>query len=196
MHITVYVWKLASGDEELLSNIIEKTLEIKEFSIVELQDSKYQKPHPEEILLCFGARAFNLVSAESNQAIKLPGVYQLYASLENTGYRHEAWSILKSLKESPPSFREEQQIELKPEDLAINLTAKSRNLIKHIQEDRTEYWVGTTASGKKVAITNSPNFINTNCNFQITFEELYAARLAVDLLGLKSLVLVKEKKDD
>lgn len=195
MNLIVYVWKLAQNDKELLDKIIEKALDQKLYTLIELQETQGHRPIPGDTLLCFGARAFNLISAEHSQAIRLPLVSQLHEVPANRSFRLEAWTILQNIKNAP-NILEEDTIEIRPEDLAHNLTTRSKELVKHIQEDKTEYWIGTTALGKKVLIGNLPNLNTIPCNFRLTFEELYAARLAVDLLGLTSLILVKENKDD
>lgn len=196
MNLTVYVWKLLEGEKELLDLIIEKALDQKEYLLVELQETPGHKPAPGDLLLCFGARAFNLISADHPQAVRLPQLSQLKELPANRSHRIEAWGILQNVKNTPVITKEDSQLEIKPEDLATNLTTRSKDLVRHIQEDKTEYWIGTTALGKKVLISPTPNNNKTPCNFQITFEELYAAKLAVDLLGLTSLTLVKGNKDD
>ena len=92
---------------------------------------------------------------------------------------------------------QENQKKNKPNNKPTNkqLTNNQQQL-KNIEEDKTEYWLGTTSLGKKVLITNKQNTTHIPCNYQMTFEELYAAKLAFDLLGLKSLTLVKGNKDD
>lgn len=196
MNLIVYVWKLNQGDKELLSVMLEKALEQTEFSIVELHDApKRTNSLPSDVLLCFGMRAFNLISYTYPQAIKLPLLSQLRDSSENQAHRLEAWKILQNIKNLSASTTEDDCLEVSPEDLTRNLTKRSKELIEHIQEDKTKYWIGTTSLGKKVLISQTPN-IKIPCSFQITFEELYAAKLAVELLGLTSLTLVKGNKDD
>jgi hypothetical protein len=196
MNIIVYVWKLLEDEQVLLNAIIEQVFEQKEYLLVELQDSTEYKPSTNDLLLCFGIRSFNIVSADYPQAVNLPQLSKLKNTAANRNYRAEAWSILKQLKDKPLNLIEDTQLELKPEDLAHNLTTRNKDLVRHIQQDKTECWIGTTILGKKVLISPIPNNNTIPCNFQLTFEELYAAKLAIELLGLTSLTLFKGKKDD
>jgi hypothetical protein len=196
MNLTVYVWKLAEKEKELLDIIIEKALDLKEYQLIELALIPNHRPTQGDTLLCFGTRAFNLISAEYPQAVRLPLLSQLKDVPANRSYRVDAWSTLQNIKNLPSVLEEDNQIDISPEDLMHNLTLHSKDLIRHIQEDKTEYWIGTTALGRKVLISPTPNNNKIKCNFQLTFEELYAAKLAVDLLSLTSLTLVKGKKDD
>jgi hypothetical protein len=70
------------------------------------------------------------------------------------------------------------------------------NKLQETTSNGQQYWLGTLASGKIIAISDTPLPPTVNCNFQLTFEELHAAQLACNILGLTSLTLVKEKKND
>lgn len=197
MNIAVYVWKINNEQEkQLLNRIIETTLEEKEFTLFELNDLPEHKPSNEELLLCFGERAFNLISFKNPRAIKLPLLSQLIDVPVNKGYRLEAYEKLKQSRELSLIIEEDNKLDLKPEDIANNLTLKNKTLIRHLQDDKTECWIGTTALGKKVLISQSNEIKNIPCNFQLTFEELYAAKLAIELLSLDTLTLIKGTKND
>lgn len=197
--INIYTWKLKDGERELLDKIMLATFgdnkEVPNYKLVELEDTPTIKPVG-DIILCLGIRAYNMVSYEHPGAIKLPPLSELTPLPENREARLQAWETLTQAKKAVKITHTDLDLELKPEDLALHLTDKSKTLIKNVEEDKTEYWIGTTTLGKKVLISNQQNTKNIACNFQLTFEELYAAKLAFELLGLKSLTLVKGKEDD
>lgn len=190
MKILVFLWSLKEEERPLLDTIVRAAFEESEFDLIELQVtptvSKYSK---EDLILCFGPRSFQMVSPLNPGAIKLPLLSQLVDKPSNTETRIEAWEILKRIKD--PAIEEESQLELTPEDLLKHLELKSQNVSKDFTEDGTAYWLGTTLTGKKVLISNSNQNLNISCNFKLTLEELYAAKLATELLGLKHLTLVK-----
>ena len=198
--ITIYVWKLKSGDKELLHKVMLATFgdskEVPKYNLVELEDNTSKIKPIGDIVLCMGIRAFNLVSYEHPGAIKLPTLSDLEPRPENRESRLEAWEILTEAKKASKWTHLDLELDLSPEDVGKLLTEKSKTLSKHVAEDMTEHWIGTTALGKKVLISNKQNTKNIPCNFQLTFEELYAAKAAFDLLGLKSLTLVKGNKYD
>lgn len=198
--ITIYVWKLKDGDKELLDKVMLATFgeskEVPKYNLVELENNTDKIKPIGDVVLCMGTRCHNLVSHEYPGAIKLPVLSDLEPRGENRESRLEAWETLTQAKNASKWTHLDLELELSPEDTGKLLTEKSKTLVRHVNEDMTEHWIGTTALGKKVLISNKQNTKNIPCNFQLTFEELYAAKLAFDLLGLKSLTLVKGNKDD
>lgn len=196
MKVSVYIWKEKEGDREQISRILGATLDIEEYDLYEIQDRAPHHHRDTETVICFGIRAYNIVSSDNKSAIYLPELIKLIDVPSNRDFRIKAWDILQGLKNKKVEKEEDTKLEIRPEDIAHNLTDKYSKLQKHIQEDGTEHWIGETLLGKTVLIT--PNSINNTVktDFVITFEELYAAKLAIEILGLKTLTLVKGKKDD
>jgi hypothetical protein len=56
------------------------------------------------------------------------------------------------------------------------------------------YWIGKTREGKKVGIVLDPKTQVQNCHVVLTFEEVFAAKFAAEILNLESLTLVTGDK--
>lgn len=211
MKVNAYAWKQTADSDEQIQKIINATLPESDdagLDITYLQDTPDNVTvwgTHRNINVCFGKRAFNIVTAAvagakmqptNVEVVELPELSKLENTASNRPYRLQAWEILKAVKDGPPAVKEEEpQLDLKPEDVAALLKTKLQNVQAHITEDKTAYWMGETLLGKKVLISDKP-LTNIPCDFRLTFEELYAAKLAVDILGLKTLTLVKGKQDD
>jgi len=190
--IFVYVWQEKEGDRDQISRILKATLEEEFFVITSLKDNEVVEHVEEDMILCFGARVHNLTKTKYPNAIALPELPKLVDSPSNRESRLKAWEILKQLKEKPVEKEQDTELLLEPEDLAVALQGKLDQLKKNMAADGTTHWVGTTKMGKKVVISTSPK-TDIPCDYSITVEELYAAKLAVEILGLKTLTLVKGK---
>jgi hypothetical protein len=200
MKLFVYVWNDDTAVVEV-ENVLEATLgpeSLEDLTIDTLQGGLAREHLPGDVVICFGKRCGNIIRAKFPQALVLPEMKKLYDEPANRVHREEARNLLKALKDGTlnqgPSS-EDATLDLKPEDLADKLQVKNKNLSMHLAQDGTAYWIGTTALGKKIVLSDKPT-TNIPCDFRLTFEELYAAKLAVDILGLKTLTLVKGKQDD
>lgn len=171
--INVYLLKATTEQLELIKNILE-AVDIKEFNIVQLNKSS-PTVASNDLCLVFGEIAYNLIKNTNPTAIKLPSIDKLVKKPGNEGSRESAWSILKSAfidKTITP-----QTLLLEKEDLKeLDVNKLSNN-----------NWIGTTSSGKQIVISNQKDD-NPNV-YHLTFEELIVAKLAFDILGLKSLTL-------
>jgi hypothetical protein len=198
MKVIVYVWKIKSDQErELLNNIISKTLSETTFELHELQVNPEVYKTTEDLVLCFGIRSYQLVSQVNPGSIKLPTLTDLIDKPANTNSRIEAWEILKRVNNPVAITEQDSLLHLSSDDLKVKLQDKNLTLLKDTEDNLTDYWMGETLSGKKVLISSKLKSNTIQCDFQITTEELYAAKLAIEVLGLKSLVIVrKDKKDE
>lgn len=198
MNLTIYVWKIKSDQErEVLNSIVNNALNESSYELIELQNNPSIKQHSSNtLILCFGSRPFQIVSQINPGCIELPLLMDLIDRPSNQDNRIKAWEIIKRLKDPIIVIEQDSILELTPEDLSEKLQSKNLKLVKDQLDNNIDYWIGETLSGKKVLISNKHHLNTIECNFKLTTEELYAAKLAVEVLGLKSLVIVKKDKKD
>ena len=193
MNVQAYSWNDDSSPNEI-ERIIQAVLgEDTEVTVDSIQGSKPRDHLPTDIVICFGKRVFTIVSAVHPNAVSLPELNKLWDEPSNRVHREKAWEVLKGVRDgvvAAPPKPEDLELELKPEDLAVNLSNKLQNLQSQIKD--STHWIGTTVLGKKVLLSSKP-INNIPCDYQLTFEELYAAKLAVEILGLQTLTLIKGK---
>lgn len=192
MKIYAYVWQLKEQESIVLQALLTQGTKL-EFEIKQLFLEPNFKIPDNSISLCFGPRTHNIIKVQDPNAILLPSVSQLIDTPKNKEARNLAWQIVNGL-ESKIGTTVDSSIELTSEDISKNLTFQYGNLKKMVDQSK-EYWIGTIASGKKILIADD-NHSNITHNFQMTFEELYAAKLAFEILGLTSLSIVKGKNND
>lgn len=200
--VWAFVWDLNDESKAIIEGMVKGALESSPaiISLSGLSEKDIPVPAKSDICLCFGPRPYNLIKDNIPQAVLLPLLSKLKNVPDNTTHRSSAWNKLLSLKGDPITTpveekKSDSEVVLKPEDVAHNLTLKSKELLRHLEEDGSEFWIGTTAAGKKVLISKTTNQKTNLSDFQITFEELYAAKLAIELLALTSLTLTKGKKE-
>ncbi len=190
--IAGYVWKLQDSSSDFVSKIIKSVFPEAELEIIELISYPVGKIPPGVLHICFGKRAANIVagSLESGeQLLELPVLSELEDKPNNQQIRLDSYNKLLEFKNNL-QLKEEKELQLSTEDIRLAY----KNISNKLCLDTNQYWIGTTVLGKKILITNKN--IDIPCNFKLSWEELIAAQAAVDVLGIKSLTIVKGKKDD
>lgn len=193
MYICAYCWKITEEEKTLVEKLIQACFPDKDFSIVDLNITAFDKKDLPKIFLAFGIRSFNILSSsvESNKIYQLTVPKNLFNIPANAKNRQDTFDKLKEIDSLPV---EDEQISDKDlEKFQIDLL---RSLKKTCIETKVSMWKGTTNTGKKIAITLKPTDSLTDCNFTITFDELIAMQYAKQIFNLTSISFLGEKNGE
>jgi hypothetical protein len=105
--------------------------------------------------------------------------------------RVKVWQDLLELKAEPTTKKECKTI---TEDSLPELTAGDvKSLEKTIKELGIKEWKGVTKDGKSIKLSVVP--IEGSEDIKMTFSELYAIKLAMEILQIKEIDIVTNSKD-
>lgn len=129
--------------------------------------------------------------------LKLPHLKYLKSKTENIDYRASTFKKLQELKstlEQDTFMPMPEEIVIKEEDLPA-LSARQIVLLEKMTEERNqETCLQTSKDGKLIEISCYPRE-GSKADIQITFQELYTIRAAMDILKVSEVTLVRNKKD-
>jgi len=191
--IQAFVWKADTEDISLVRNLIKASFDPDSSlndPICDIQDLSLNKPEiqDEATLLAFGIRCFNIVSSSTNQKVhQLTTPKKLKNTPANKKNRLEAFQFLKKIHENKIEIKD---LTLTDKDLEKILIQQLKSLQDTLIKKGQEVWRGTTATGRTIAITLKPDTQINNCEIVMTFEEVFAAKYAVEALGVDSLTIV------
>jgi hypothetical protein len=143
----------------------------------------------EDILFIFGNKACRLAGdIKAKHVVNLPDISTLHSKTGILEKRQEALkqlNILKEILEDDIQAELNKKVqdpvpEMKISDLqSLELNLKSKSINK---------WLTTTKNGKTVQISITPESAEADIN--ITFAELYALRMAMEVLDVKEFTVV------
>lgn len=190
--IQVFLWKISTEEEKLISNLLSLMPDELKEEEVELVDL-FHTPKPKisgDTLLAFGIRSFNIVSSETQRSItKLPNPKQLVNLPKNKKSRATAFQVIKSLtvtKSDKTKLSDTELLKLSKEHL--------NSLKKTLKQKKIDYWVGDLGNGTQIGIVLDSKTEVPGVDTVLTFEEIIAAKLAQELLGLTNLKLIPGEK--
>lgn len=186
---------LQERDFELIRKIAKVVTE-EHISVKDLRyyDAK-QEDTKKDILLVFGEKASRSTKdIKAKQIVHLPEISTLHASTGIEENRKEALKKLNLLK----TILETDIVEIKPELTLEDPIPDSKlsdlvTLESTLKEKGVNGWLTTTASGKTVQISITPE--TTEADMNITFCELYALKIAMDTLNIKECTIVYNKRN-
>lgn len=189
--IVAFGYGLSKKNQELIirmiNNVLEKTVTIIDLKSYKLDISKYPK---DTIFLIFGKKAQRLIG---NIMLTMARYFPDPDTLEPNGdeeARLQVWQTLLELK-ALPTIKEECNIIT--ESTLPELTAGDIKILeKTLKEMGTTEWLGKTKDGKSIRITVELSEKRTE-EIQMTFSELYAIRMAMDILQLKEIDIAYNK---
>ena len=189
MNITIFAWTLSPDDKQLAEKFIKSVYPDSNTEIHELGKSPAPKIAT-DLAIAFGRRAHSLaVAANPKKTIhEFPKLSDLSATTGTKESRLAAHKKLKGIKESKLDIAED--ITLTDKDLERFLSKQLTALQKTLKAEKVKLWKGTTATGRSIAITLKPTTKVDDCEIVLTFEELFAAKYAVETLGVDSLTLI------
>jgi len=186
---------LQERDFELIRKIVKVVTEehvvIKDLRYydINLEDTK------EHILFLFGSKCSRLAKdLKAKEVINLPEVKSLHQKAENESSRQEALKKLMLLKD----IIDNKNIVNHSEDEKVIDPLPGKNLkdLKRLEQTLVEKninkWISTTKNGKTIQISIKPETSETDIN--ITFEELYALKFAMDVLDINEFTIVYSNK--
>lgn len=192
--IRVYVWQATKEELEVLHKLINVTLGEKSArQIYDLSNNNQDiNAYSEDVIIACGMRCYNIVSASLSGHLvhRLPTLKQLLPKPENQTYRKSAFKYLTDLSKNGVLGNVSSTVELSAEELKQFTLPLLKKLEETLKEKKIEYWKGRTDSGKTIAITLRPNITIQGCDIVLTFEEIVAAKIAIELLNLDLLTLV------
>lgn len=190
--IQVFVWKATEDDLNLLDKLLEAVFSGEECWMVhDLAKEKLGDIGP-GLLLAFGIRCFNIVSTETTQQVhQLTTVGKLRPTAVNKDIRQETYEKLQKIAKHKI---EPGPLALSDKDLEKLMTDQLVALHQQMKEKGMEVWKGTTVTGRSFALVTDTNTTVTDCDFTLTFEELFAAKYAMEVLQADSLTLVPGDK--
>jgi hypothetical protein len=192
MHIGAYCWKITEEEKALVEKLLQVCFPEKEFLIIDLSITPFDKKNLPKIFLAFGIRSFNILSSsiESTRLYQLTVPKNLFNIPANVKNRQDTFDRLKEIASLP--IEDEAISDKDLEKFQVDLL---RSLKKTCVETNVSMWKGTTNTGKKIAITLKPTDSLVDCNFTITFDELIAMQYAKQIFNLTSISLVSGDKN-
>jgi len=190
--IKAFLWKATPEDRTLVSKLIKAAFDEEPLLHDCMYDGETEK-NLEGVLLAFGVRCFNIISSSTNSKVhQLTTPAKLKPSPANKKNRIETFEALKKIAENKV---DSSGITLTDKDLEKLLPKQLIVLQKTLKQKKQEVWKGTTSTGKTLALTLKPNTEVKDCEIVLTFEELFAAKYAVEALGIDYLTLIGSKDE-
>lgn len=187
--IQAFVWKATKEELDTLERLIKAVFEGKSGWVIwDLSKDNITEVDGAGSLFCFGQRAFNMISTLTEQKIhNLPSVSKLTNKDENVQTRRETYDKLIKVSEQSIDIEE---VTLSDKDLEKLMTNQLIALQKQLKKQKSKFWKGTTTTGKTVAITMDTNVEVDDCDIVMTFEEVFAAKYAMEVLHIDSLTVI------
>jgi len=192
--IQAFVWKASDSDKELVTRLIRAVYPEDPVLVTDVLLDNKGDSFTGDVLLAFGTRAYNIVSTVVEQNVyQFTTPAKLRSLPENKIARSQTFEKLKKLAEEKVQV---EDVTLTDKELEKFLSKQLVTLQKSLKAKETKYWKATTATGKSIAITLLPNTKVPNCEIILTFEELFAAKYAVEALGVDSLTLTGKQENE
>ncbi len=138
-----------------------------------------------DLVFCLGKEAYESVYKLHDKAIALPDEERLIDTEENQDTREWTWNKLQEVKRELDSRQDNKQTNSLTKESLPPITA---NQVAEIEKQNPNGWVGKTSSGKTVRLSKQP--VEGSEDIQLTFAELYALKVAVELLDVTEFTLV------
>ena len=185
---------LQEKDFELIRKIV-KVVTTEHVSIKDLRyyDLKLEDT-TDDILFFFGDKASRSIkNIKAKEIIHLPEISTLYQDTGIQEKRREAFKKLSLLNSILEADTIESGTESELKDPVPNFKLSDlKTLESTLREKGVNKWLTTTANGKTVQITITPEA--TKADINITFGELYALKIAMDTLDVKEFTVVYNNK--
>lgn len=191
------------GLQERDFELIRKIVKIITTEHVSVKDLRYydikSEDTDQDILFVFGDKASRLVEGiRAKEIVHLPEIATLHANTGVQGNRKEAFKKLNLLKvalETDTLEVEKEPVLESPvlEDPVPELELSDLKILEStLKEKEVNNWRTTTASGKTIQISITPEV--TEADMNITFCELYALKIAMDALNIREFTVVYNNK--
>jgi hypothetical protein len=189
--IQSFVWKINTTEKETIEKLIKASFgEEIEQEIIDLSDTQSFKVTG-NVVLAFGIRSFNLITAQTDkQIIQLTVPKNLTPSGSNKKHRAETYKALKELAQEPSLAK---SLTLTDKDLEKFLSHHLIALKESLKNKKVTHWSTTTTTGKKIIIYLEEDEYK-DYDILISFDELIAAKFAVEIFNIDSLTFVKKGK--
>lgn len=184
--ITVIGFNLDKNNKNLITRLV-KAVFATEPQIVDLM-SNYFTPSKEDLVIVMGLQAEKILKENkifSNQ-INLPEPDLLTEEEENESARESAWKNLVRAKESIDKNRKNNYGRVLTKESLPSFTA---NEVLAIEKLNPNGWIGRTQDGKTIRLS-SGKIQGASEDITMTYAELYALKIAVELLGIQEFELV------
>lgn len=185
------------GLQEKDFELIRKITNIVTEENVPIKDLRYYDIKLEDtennILLVFGEKASSLAkNIKAKQIIYLPEISTLHAGAGIENNRQEAFEKLSLLKEVLQTSDIKSNTESTLKDPVPDLKMPDlKDLESTLKEKGINSWLTTMTNGKTVRISVTPEI--TKADIDITFQELYALKIAMDVLDIKEFTIIYNK---
>lgn len=197
MTIMLCSWKFTEEEKELSKKIVNATINSSSDNLifVEGESLLYFTPEKLDVVVTFGPRPHSILKQKTQNLIALPLLSQLSDNPENVTWRKKAWEILKGFTFT--NTEEIKQLELTSKEIIALYELAAGNLKNYYMQYDSVVWSLVTESGLKIAIVKDiKTKLNQKADFILTFEEILAAKAALDVLTLNKLLIVKGKKEN
>ncbi len=186
--------------ETMKINAVVETIDIRSTQLKSVLDNK-------DVVIAFGRFASNMGRKRATEKnitfIELPDIKKLYSESNggDKGARESAYNSLISLKSAMDSGKirivdDRKVLESIREDSVPDLSpGRIEKLKQVIQETGKTDWVCLTKSGQSVRISLTPD-VDSNFDINITFDELLAIKVAMDILQAKEVQFVSPNNQD
>ena len=192
--IEVFTWKMTEEESEVVNALLRAALKDKEpgeIKITELITTSKPLIDPNcNCIITLGVRAYNIIRSFTDKiAVALPPPAKLTKKKVNSESRETAFKVLKSIKLDKISL--DSELILTDKDLE-KLYLKQLIAIKDtMKKKKMDHWSLSTPTGMTIAILkDSDTKIKKYHDIEITFEELFAAKLAMDVLQIEKFSIV------
>jgi len=185
MKLSAIAFNLKKNHYDIIQRISENVL----YRPIEVIDLKSFTPffNGNDAVLIFGARGKKYFRKNSNchQYLELPEITELEKTDDNEGVRERIWEQLLSFKETLDNnqiITAEALLDLSADNiLALEASLKAKGLNE---------WFGRTKKGETVCLSLLPAEEKKNkADIVLTFAELYAIRVAMDVLEVEEIVI-------
>lgn len=194
--IKIFSWNPTKPEQDLLYQLINATFgEDEPSQVIDLNTSTIST-QDDDILIACGTRCYNLVTAEAPPEMsvtKIPLARNLTNAPANKTDRINTFGKLKELSENKDTIFISQEV-LSTDDLPALSISQLTKLKETLEIKGVDHWIGKTPQGRKIAIVLDPDKQIQNCHVVLTFEEVFAAKIAAELLNLETLTLVTGDK--
>ena len=193
MTFKAYSSGIEQRDFELIRKIIkvipEETPVIKDLTFydINLEDTK------DSFVFLFGKKASNLSKEiTAKKIIYLPETKLLHSDTGSDEKRKEVFDLLLEFKETL-LIQPKKEIK-KIKDPVSEITISDLKILEEtLKEKGVEKWMTTSSTGKTIQISVSPEESETDIN--ITFSELYALKMAMEILDIKEFSVIHSNKN-
>ena len=184
--ITALGFNLSKKNKELINSLVQYIFKTEPKTIDLI--SNYFEPTKEDLLVIFGKPANNLLKPLkilSNQ-ILLADPDQLDSEEGDEEERNNACKKLLLAKESVDRSKKEPYRRTLTKESLPQITANEVSAIERLNPNG---WIGRTENGKTIRLSSGKIKGNSE-DICMTYAELYALKVAVELLGIKEFELV------